>query len=838
MDNYGVGQLWNHISSIFSRKRYQGVSSPDQYDSDQAELVGAPASVRTKSSTFSLSSFSSFSTLRQSTFDRKSSLAQPALLGEDTDITLLESGAGAGCPPRQSESKDNFSPIHRKKQWIDGVYMCARAGTVVFILNLIFIGIAAGLASRYPDNRSFASSAVIYRGNCGISKRWDIAMHLIINVLSTCILAASNYCMQTLVAPTRKEVDAYHAKWKCLDIGSASVKNLFAIGKGRLALWITLMFTATPFHLMYNSIVFESLSTNEFGVMVGPKDLNSSNIHSLTTPALKKCFTLPAAYYGLDAADLYEGVLRELTWEMFVDNIANGSYHYIPLSQCIEMSKKPSTGVKGIVALAENLTVSDGGDASILMTEVAHTSPTSHDDPFQNQRMPATFYSNRTTSTENNATCLGYETVYNNRVLIDGTAQVRPGLGVSIYPISECLVIEAEEHCQLLFSPPICLVVMLAAFAKVSAMYLAAYIGRNRDPPLLTIGDAVASFMERPDPTTKGLCWMTGADVNKGRWVSVTRSGFQAALQNEQVAEPATFRRLKKRKHWMRAASGWRWAATLFMCFSCIITGICLFMVSSAGTGTSQNEWWSTSTFKNWFSEDVDISSYNIIYSNVPWTMLSAVVVANVPQLIVTMSYYCYNAVLTSMLATGEYSSYGEKRKALRVTWPVKGSQQRSTYWLSVPYRYATPILILYMLLHWLISQSIFYLLLIPYNPLDRADNSNTISSMGYSSMSIFLSIVVGSTMVLIMLVLAFRKCKSIMPLAGSSSAAISAACHLPKDECRETAALGLVQWGETPSAAAWMGMDDVEGIDDGQKGHCSFTSRETVKPSLMKLYA
>ena len=56
--------------------------------------------------------------------------------------------------------------------------------------------------------------------------------------------------MQTLVAPTREEVDRAHASGKWLDIGSASIKNLLAIGKDRLALWIVLMITTTPFHLM------------------------------------------------------------------------------------------------------------------------------------------------------------------------------------------------------------------------------------------------------------------------------------------------------------------------------------------------------------------------------------------------------------------------------------------------------------------------------------------------------------------------------------------------------------------------------------------------------------
>lgn len=248
--------------------------------------------------------------------------------------------------------------------------------------------------------------------------------------------------------------------------------------------------------------------------------------------------------------------------------------------------------------------------------------------------------------------------------------------------------------------------------------------------------------------------------------------------------------------------------------------------------------WLSAETFKNWFSSDVDISDDNIIEGDtVGISMLASVVVANTPQLIITMSYYCYNAVMTSMLAASEYSSYGTNRKGLRVTWPVKGSEQRSTYWLSVPYKYGVPILLLYMILHYLISQSIFYLLLITYDPLGNPADSKKISSLGYSSMPIFLSILVGAIMVLILIVLGFRKFNSTLPITGSSSVAISAACHLPKGEDGYTAVLGKVRWGETPMPPTWA-MENTETLDGRQKGHCTFTSLEVERPSLIKLYA
>lgn len=110
-----------------------------------------------------------------------------------------------------------------------------------------------------------------------------------------------------------------------------------------------------------------------------------------------------------------------------------------------------------------------------------------------------------------------------------------------------------------------------------------------------------------------------------------------------------------------------------------------------------------------WGKQGLGAIQKNIVTSSLPKRMLDSVVVANIPQLLITMSYYGYNNSMTTMLAAAEYDSYGVSSKSLRVTWPEKDSQQKSTYWLSIPYQYAVPILVLYVVLHWLVSQSTFY---------------------------------------------------------------------------------------------------------------------------------
>lgn len=186
------------------------------------------------------------------------------------------------------------------------------------------------------------------------------------------------------------------------------------------------------------------------------------------------------------------------------------------------------------------------------------------------------------------------------------------------------------------------------------------------------------------------------------------------------------------------------------------------------------------------------------------------------------------------MLAAAEYSSYGVDRKPLQVTWPVKGSQQHSIYWLSVPYQYDIPIMVLYMILHWLVSESIYYVRMTPYSVDDQPLYNTETSSLALAPLPLFFAVVVGFLMISFLVALSFRRFKSTMRLAGPCSAAISAACHPSKDDT-DTAALGQLVWGETNPPPDW---DIDQSGDNDHEGHCSFTSLDAVQPSSTKLYA
>ena len=83
-----------------------------------------------------------------------------------------------------------------------------------------------------------------------------IAVHILINILSTVLLGASNVAMQCLAAPTRAELDKAHEKGTWMHIGVFGLRNVRFMSWGRILLCVVLALSSVPLHLVYNSVVY------------------------------------------------------------------------------------------------------------------------------------------------------------------------------------------------------------------------------------------------------------------------------------------------------------------------------------------------------------------------------------------------------------------------------------------------------------------------------------------------------------------------------------------------------------------------------------------------------
>ena len=178
---------------------------------------------------------------------------------------------------------------------------------------------------------------------------------------------------------------------------------------------------------------------------------------------------------------------------------------------------------------------------------------------------------------------------------------------------------------------------------------------------------------------------------------------------------------------------------------------------------------------------------------------------------------------MTSMWLAGEFNDFATERKALRVSNAT--GAQRSTHFLQLPYKIAIPLMAMSGLLHWLISQSVFLAVVAEYDQRGDLLSPVAVASCGFSPLAMILTFSVGVLLVVGTLGVGFfRRLNPGMPLAGSCSAAISAACHRPVWDT--DASLKSVKWGV------------VKDEGGGEFGHCCFTSGSVEPVEKGKMYA
>lgn len=296
-------------------------------------------------------------------------------------------------------------------------------------------------------------------------------------------------------------------------------------------------------------MVFQSSSINDYKVVLGPHDLDSQNIQNLTTPALEQCYDFQPA-----------GDSPGISWNETVAFIAQGNYERLTTRQCLEIPNAVyQVDYRLIVALTEALSVSDGGDAAILWTACSMAYG-ADDTYFGHAKLDKDVIGRPFAMQHNNTYGIDTKCVDNLAVFFNNYAVFNNSTN---YQLSGCLAIKAEEHCELLYSPPICIAIVLASLVKVIAMFLSARSSRSRSVPLLTIGDAVASFLEEPDLTTKGLCWISRTEIQGGDWKSSEQKRAGMGNWEDGRNQSVIYKSLSRGKFWVQAPSLKRWSIAL-----------------------------------------------------------------------------------------------------------------------------------------------------------------------------------------------------------------------------------------------------------------------------------
>jgi hypothetical protein len=116
--------------------------------------------------------------------------------------------------------------------------------------------------------------------------------------------------------------------------------------------------------------------------------------------------------------------------------------------------------------------------------------------------------------------------------------------------VDRCLSEKVPETCSLQFSLYIMLIVIFCNVAKTIIMAITAY--KLKWDPLITIGDAVSSFVVYSDEYTKGCCLLSAQKAKQMEWQSHRRDDSLTSLPWK-----------AEKRRWYHSASSRRWYLTI-----------------------------------------------------------------------------------------------------------------------------------------------------------------------------------------------------------------------------------------------------------------------------------
>lgn len=102
------------------------------------------------------------------------------------------------------------------------------------------------------------SNLIFFDGDCAKSASMNLWLHLLLNACSTGVIASSNFFMQVLNSPTRREVDKAHRENVALEIGVPSLSNILHVAWFKNVCWLLFFASSFPIHLFFNSAIFST----------------------------------------------------------------------------------------------------------------------------------------------------------------------------------------------------------------------------------------------------------------------------------------------------------------------------------------------------------------------------------------------------------------------------------------------------------------------------------------------------------------------------------------------------------------------------------------------------
>ncbi|KAH9229926.1 hypothetical protein K456DRAFT_1844038 [Colletotrichum gloeosporioides 23] len=611
----------------------------------------------------------------------------------------------------------------------------------ICLMSICFLVLLSILIAAISKTGNVAQVWKFYTADCRSrsSSVTNTMLHLLLNILSTIILASSSFFMQVLNSPSRKEVDETHATGDWLDIGIPSWRNAFRLSRFKLWSWIIFFLSSVPIHVFFNSSIFQvdsrmgdfhlTIATDSF-VKGGPfflpgaslytddlfsnytrhewssdlppfgdqrsfkfeaysTDRNSTDVMNVTKAAKKgsqwhrlSTTECSALYVGSrsDCNGLREyrnviliskgsGWQRSDLWNL--SDSANALWEpVVPSNEINTLWLSTPCSMKGIIVESNPLCQNTCAD---LASSTPYFPPMAWNftDPLSLPRIPrwnSTLYA---APGNESAPVFGYRDSSYNLEIEHCLAEPR----------------DLSGACGVALSKPLLLAVVVSVLIKLIACIVAIqFLGSEE--PLVTPGDAIASFISKADvnieqPGFSNLSIFTEAKKRKKDNVAYEHAG-----PTQWVNASRTTGACISSKAWI--------STYVILVFGVVVAIACCAKQLSSSIPLS----------RRWIKTNPAESKSVLSAIDGGVAFISSVLVANVPQLYLSFWYLAYNTLITRMEIATEWSRFSTGYRPLRVSSPR--GQQIDTYRLQLPYRQSIPLITASIVLHWLLSNSLF----------------------------------------------------------------------------------------------------------------------------------
>ncbi|WYZ41901.1 hypothetical protein EsH8_V_000796 [Colletotrichum jinshuiense] len=535
----------------------------------------------------------------------------------------------------------------------------------------------------------------IYKGSCATADQVKIGLFVAINVVTIVLLAAANYVFQVLSSPTRIEMEMAHDGRRWVDFGIPSFRNLRFISKPRVVMTAIIMLAAVSTQVIYNAVIFTTQPAYAHQVAFVTQDFLASGQFSNSSDT--------------NAAGLSRNDILDLQ-----DQASRGQLTKLTNVECAKQFGGVFQADFSAVVLVTDVVAPSN---SLVQTLESGSSLS----PFINQDDPSEIKIN-SSSVEN---CLA-----------------RP---------------DSAESCQVVLNGSLLGVIAILNLVSVSAIG-AVYFFTGFEP-LVTLGDALASLINMPDHTTRGICLLDKKDVKQGRW------GYREA------------------KYWVSREHFWFQTPGLSLWGYWFITWAAPAGLAAGALAVS-------------LSKDTAAS-------------LSVAIIAALPHLLLAALYLSTNAVMSSYFLSHEMSQYAlpGNMLPLRVSSGRPRGVQTTSLYLTLPRPCSWLLLLLFAAAGFVLSNAVIMISVDFHKAAKDEKSPPSINGIGFSGVGLLAFLAILVAIAGLVLGMGLRRAdpsptsvdgesagNPLVLRGGSCSAVISARCHRPARDIG--AAFRHVGWG------------------------------------------